>query len=851
VANFQNGAPFCAPPPSNLIARWRGENNAADETGLNNGTLVGGSAFAAGRVGRSVMFNGNSSRKITVPNSASLALTQSMTFEGWLKFDSVSTTANNNLIARKDDGANATAYNLIINNAGKLGFFVAPTRGTFAGHGIEAPQALVANRFYHFAVTVDNATDKYTMYINGAQVGQLATSARPFQNLDSALNPRIEIGGSSYNGLIDELSVYNRALSTSEVATLYTAGSAGVCTTSMAAHRLDRTFGNGGKVVLSALTSNYTSPTIPYDSAYSTVIQPDGKIVVAGSGGGGTGTTDFVVARYNQDGSFDTTFGTGGKVQTPIGNGGDFANAVALQSDGKIVAAGYTFLNSSGDGFALARYNQDGTLDGTFGSGGKVLSVIGSSLGSSSSVAVQSDGKIIVSGSASSSKVLARYNSDGSPDTTFGTNGVLAVPVAGKVALQTDNKIVIGGSVISGSTSQMALARYNSDGSPDTTFGTNGLAATSVGTANSSAVSFAIQADGKIVAAGFASNGSNNDFALARFDANGALDTTYGTEGKVLTPIGNSGEIVRSATIQSDGKIVAVGESYNGSYNSFAAARYNPNGVLDTTFGTGGKIVTPMGNSNSLARSAAIQSNGKIVVAGESYVEISGLSRIVFTLVRYNADAPGTINPETNITINFGNSAQGSTIVTPLTSSQLPAAPGSFAFTSSTQAFEISTSVAFSGSITITFDVPDVADTSACGNLRLLHFVNGAWTSDGNSAPSYNAASQVCTLTQTVTSLSPFAVAQMLAPTAASVSVGGRVLTGKRGIRNVHVTMTDAGGNVRTAITGAFGHYRFTYVPAGATYVFSVSAKNYTFSQREQVRSITVDRDDIDFIGDR
>lgn len=849
TANFQNGTPFCAPSSPNLIARWRGENNAADETGLNNGTPVSLFTLTAGRVGRSYKFDGNASRKITVPDSAALALTQSMTFEGWLKFDAYNTSANNNLIARKDDNALSTAYNLVINNAGKLGFWVAPTNGTPAAQGVEAPQALVAGRFYHFAVTVDDATDKYTIYINGAQVSQLTTMARPFGSLNLNSNPRIEIGGSNYNGILDELGVYNRALSASEVAAIYTAGSAGVCTPSTAAHRLDATFGNGGKVTAPIVTTGFSAPLIPYDSAYSTAIQADGKIVVAGTGGGGLGTSDFTLARYNADGSFDTTFGTGGKVFTSIGNG-DIAQTVAIQPDGKIIAAGYTIVNQPNDGFALVRYNRDGSLDATFGSGGKVVTP---NNGSISSIAVQADGKVIVGGTISSiGPVLARYSSDGSLDTTFGTNGVLNIPVNGKITLQTDGKIIVGGSLSVGSNTNFALARYNGDGSPDTAFGTNGVTSVSVGTGNSTIGSLVIQTDGKIVAAGSASNGANNDFALARFDAAGLLDASYGINGSTLTPVGNFNENVRAAVIQSDGKIVILGVSNNGSYNSFAAARYNTNGVLDTTYGTDGKIVTPLGNSNASVRAAAIQSNGKILVAGESFVEISGISRTVFTLVRYNADTPGAINPENNIALNFGNSASpGSTTIAPLTPAQLPALPSSFALTSSAQAFEINTSVPFSGSITVTFNVPSVAYSSICSSLRLLHFENGAWTDAGNGTPIYNSATQICTLTQTVTSLSPFAVAQVLAPTAASVSVGGRVMTADgAGIRNAFVTLTNSSGNSRTILTGKLGGYSFADVAAGETYVISVRAKRFSFSQPSQMLTITEDLTNINFIAD-
>ena len=346
------------------------------------------------------------------------------------------------------------------------------------------------------------------------------------------------------------------------------------------------------------------------DGAVDVAIQADGKIVAAGSSGG-----KFALARYNSDGSLDTTFGTGGLVTTAFASDSG-GGAVAIQSDGKIVHAGIKFAGV--DNFALARYNIDGSLDTTFGTGGLVTTNMG--FAAAHDVAIQADGKIVAVGTDDVRFALARYNSDGSLDTTFdgdgkvftamGTVGVAAFGLA----IQSDGKILAAGD----SDGNFALARYNSDGSLDTTFDGDGLVTTAFAS-DSGGGAVAIQSDGKIVHAGIKFAGVDN-FALARYNIDGSLDTTFGTGGLVTTEMGS--EPAHNVAIQADGKIVALG-------GSFALARYNSDGSLDTTFGTGGKVFTAMGTE---AFGLAIQSDGKIVTAGKSDGN--------FALARYDAAAP-------------------------------------------------------------------------------------------------------------------------------------------------------------------------------------------------------------------
>jgi uncharacterized delta-60 repeat protein len=360
-------------------------------------------------------------------------------------------------------------------------------------------------------------------------------------------------------------------------------------------------------------------------------------------------------------GTLDTTFGTLGKVTTAIGSAGDVANAVAIQADGKIVTAGWSY-NGTDDDFALARYNTNGSLDTTFDTDGKVTTAIGTSDDVALSVAIQSDGKIVAAGWSNNGTdrdfALARYNADGSLDATFDTDGKVTTAIgsasdgASAVAIQSDGKIVTAGWSYNGTNLDFALARYNTDGSLDTTFGTGGKVTTPIGVTDDQAEAVAIQSNGKIVAFGQTNNGTDWDFALARYNTNGSLDTTFDTDGKVVTPFGSGDDEAYGVAIQADGKIVTAGSYDNGTDWDFALARYNANGSLDTTFDTDGKVVTSFGPGYDIAYGVAIQADGKIVAAGTNGAGDSG-----FALARYktNGTLDTTFDTDGKVTTAIGS----------------------------------------------------------------------------------------------------------------------------------------------------------------------------------------------------
>jgi uncharacterized delta-60 repeat protein len=410
---------------------------------------------------------------------------------------------------------------------------------------------------------------------------------------------------------------------------------------------LDTSFGTGGKVTTAIGSAD--------DTAYSVVLQSDGKIIAVGQSNNGA-NTDFAVVRYNADGSLDTSFGTGGKVTTAIGSSNDNAYSVVLQSDGKIVVVGNSF--SSVYDFAVVRYNANGSLDTSFGTGGKVTTQVGGSLSDTAySVVLQSDGKIIAVGQSNGANTdfaVVRYNADGSLDTSFGTGGKVTTPIgsgtdeAYSVVLQSDGKIILSGYSV-GANRDFAVVRYNADGSLDTSFGTGGKVTTPIGSGTDEAKLVVLQSDGKIIAAGYSYNGANADLAVVRYNADGSLDTSFDTDGKVTTPIGSSSDEANSVVLQSDGKIIVAGFS-NGATRDFAVVRYNANGSLDTSFDTDGIVTTPIGSGTDEAKSVVLQSDGKIIAAGYS----NNGANTDFAVVRYSVTIISN-NSSSNSSSNFNS----------------------------------------------------------------------------------------------------------------------------------------------------------------------------------------------------
>jgi uncharacterized delta-60 repeat protein len=310
-----------------------------------------------------------------------------------------------------------------------------------------------------------------------------------------------------------------------------------------------------------------------FDGATDVALQGNGKIVALGFSTDNNGTARFALARYNPNGSLDTSFSGDGKQTTVVGSFGEAgATGVAIQGDSKIVVVGNTNAGGSHTSqFALARYNPNGSLDISFSGDGKQETGFEGDFAEATAVALQTDGKIVAVGSACCDTfALARYNPNGSLDTTFSGDGKQTSDFVGRatgVALQSDGKIVVVGS----DDSDFVLARYNPNGSPDTSFSGDGRQTTDfLFGASDGANDVAIQSSGRIVAVGVAGGGATgNDFALARYNPDGSLDSTFSGDGRRRTNFGGD-DRANGVALQGDGRIVAVGAG-NG---EFAIARY-------------------------------------------------------------------------------------------------------------------------------------------------------------------------------------------------------------------------------------------------------------------------------------
>jgi uncharacterized delta-60 repeat protein len=429
----------------------------------------------------------------------------------------------------------------------------------------------------------------------------------------------------------------------------------------LAAGDFDTTFGNAG-IMLTDL-ANFD----PSDSTSHVAVQGDGKYIVSGTSNG-----RWALVRYNIDGSLDTTFDGDGRVLTDFSGLTASANDIAVLPDGKFLVAGAVGTANNFD-FALARYNADGSLDTTFDGDGKVTSNFGQNE-SAYAMSLDAIGRIVLAGTtnptSSNGTVVARYNADGSLDTTFDGDGVATISTVSSsqalgLALQSDGKIVVAGSSPNGSDYDFAVVRFNTDGTLDTTFDSDGITTIHFGTGTYLSRAAAIQSDGAILVYG---SYSGTSLALARVTSNGALDTTFDTDGKVTTNVSGS-EGATNVALQADGKIVVSGyTSINFQYD-MVLVRYNTNGSRDTSFDGDGILLTDTG-ADDYGNNIATLADGRIVVAASRYIRSAdGKPYSDFSLYRFQADATPdtTFDSDGRVTTSFGrlpSDDRGNSVIT-------------------------------------------------------------------------------------------------------------------------------------------------------------------------------------------
>jgi uncharacterized delta-60 repeat protein len=461
----------------------------------------------------------------------------------------------------------------------------------------------------------------------------------------------------------DKLPVLQGAMASVEVTVTRKAGFAGAVTLSDAGLPAGATFapvtiGEGETKATLVLTATAEAPhSLPT------------AVTIRGTSGALHDEEPLTVTVYGAPGTLDTSFAAGGKIAVPVGAGEDYAFAMAVQADGKLLVAGRA-AEHKGD-LAIVRLERDGALDTTFGAGGKVTTDVAGNADTAYAIAVQPDGKIVVAGAAivtgtAPDFVVARYLPTGAPDASFGTAGVVTTAfgddadTAYALVIQPDGKIVVGGDSNQGTSKtgiDFALARYDADGKLDATFGdvaTPGKAVTAIASSSGrdSIYALALQDVGgekRIVAAG-----GEGDFVLARYTSNGQLDAGFGAGGKIARVFDSIIGAARAVQVAADGKLLVAGNTHH----DFALVRLGQGGQLDATFGgsAAGKVVTPVSATNwDEAQGLALESDGKIVVAGWAYEGNSSSGN--FAVARYATDGA--------LDATFGGTG---TVVTPVAS---------------------------------------------------------------------------------------------------------------------------------------------------------------------------------------
>ncbi|MBK7383298.1 MAG: T9SS type A sorting domain-containing protein [Flavobacteriales bacterium] len=385
---------------------------------------------------------------------------------------------------------------------------------------------------------------------------------------------------------------------------------------------LDPSFGTNGKAIANVPGT--------YCSGQAIAEQADGKLLVCGQTPGST-----LLVRFNADGSLDGTFGSNGLVLTDVDVSNDYIGSIAVQPDGKIVVGGNKFDALANADVIVMRYLPDGTLDASFSGDGIADFSIGTWATYATGLVVQPDGRIVICGDRyvgpGWESFLTRFNTNGSWDSGFGTVQLDMAATSSDnlhdIALQPDGKILVCGTSLDASDNHVAIARYNADGTIDTGFGTGGkLMLSPGGSGDDRANSLRVQPDGRILVTGISGDGNDFGIGVLRLMPDGTNDASFGTGGFALIPFGADDWTQPSLALQSDGRIVIGADNTSASTPDVKVIRLNADGTLDSGFGTNGigtSNATSGNNAESAVRTLFLQDGG-IVVAG--YAEASNPS---------------------------------------------------------------------------------------------------------------------------------------------------------------------------------------------------------------------------------
>jgi len=412
--------------------------------------------------------------------------------------------------------------------------------------------------------------------------------------------------------------------------------------------QLDATFNTTGKVTTHIAGYNVDNSGL--------LIQEDGKILVCGTAETTTNARDMVIARYSSNGHLDSSFNQTGILVIDVLGKIDYCYAMALQQDGKILLTGIATLLTNERKTVIIRLLEDGSFDDTFGNNGMAFNLPDHNAENPKAIMSLADGKIIVAGSIEANLAnpicaVFKYNDDGTSDQNFGIQGLAMATVPGGYnpsfgIVQPDGKIITGGFLL-GLNTEIIMLRFSPQGIIDSTFGTNGIVQTAYPNETHFGYSIILQPDHKILMVDGITHGTKRDFCMLRYTENGDLDSTFGSNGRVVTAMSGVSNTAHAISLQDDQKILLAGFSGIKPHHDIAIARYNSNGSLDLDFGASGKVISDFG-LDDLAFTMAIQADKKIVVAGFS---IDNTENSDFVVARYwsGLETVGTKDPLSEI----------------------------------------------------------------------------------------------------------------------------------------------------------------------------------------------------------
>ena len=935
TADFTNGTPLCSPPSTGLVGWYRGEGNLTDSINSNNGANSG-AGFGTGKVGQAVTLNG-SNNYATIPHSSTNDLVGAGSVSLWVYLNS--SDSNHRVLLNKGrSDTNQASFTWEIYN-GELRFDLYKGDGSSSYVIALFSASEIVGAWTQLTATWDGTALR--LYRNGV----LYTTS-PYSFVRQSRSDPVGIGRSTntarlpINGSVDELQFYNRALSASEIASIYNAGSAGVCSVSCVNapnnsvswykgedNVLDSSgFGNHGGFFNGTFTAGKVGQAMSFNGTNNYVAIPDsssnsitGQITVAAwikpttiSG------FQVILSKYSDSGkSYFFSFNAGRLYfevdqSNTIGRSYISTNVVLTAGTFQHVAANFNpstqLMELYVNGISVpVTLNDANTVTQIQDTASTVR--LGDLVNNSGLDANFFNGLIdeaqLFNRVLSASEIQAIVNA-GNGVGCQGTTVFTPTSINGKIAFRSDRS------------GNAEIFNMNADGSNQTNITNNSI--------YDSEPSYSYDGT-KIV---FIRNGgSNNDVNVMNSDGSNVVNLTnsainesnpkfstdgskivfsrYGSgndeiyimnaDGSNATNLTNNGADDRLPSLSPDGSRIIFVSNRSGNFeiwvmnvngsnpvkltnetNTDYYPQWSPDGtkIVFRSFRSGGGDIYMMNadGSNQIAVGAtsAFEENPSFSPDGSKILFVSsrdgnyeiysmnvdGSNQTRLTFSEYYEDFPTwqrtsasvLVTPASNVNLTFANVTQaGNTVATPLTASQIPALPNGYALPTNAPIYDVRTSAAYSGNITVSFNVPNVADSQTCSRLRSVHFENGAWTNGtDNSVPQYNAGTQVCTVSQNVTSLSPFAVIQLPGPTAANVSVGGRVMTANGvGIRSVQVILTDSLGNTRRATTTSFGYYRFDDVPTGAVYTITVVSRKYSFDEPTRVLNVSDALTDVDF----